>query len=161
MTKLKTACPLLLGDPITTLPATTTAAAVAATTWLDECGRRVLPWWGRGGCPGCLGPAAPAHHPELRLGVFLPELPQAHVPNTARPTLSGNKRVAPTGPFVFGGHVSARARDAPALRPRLRKEPSGVRGRCNLQSHLESRLPQQLRPPAHAVFYVFVCGLTC
>ena len=75
--------------------------------------------------------------------------------------ISVNNRVAPTGPSVFGGHDSARARDASVLRPRPCQEPGGVRGRCSLPSYLEKQLQQQIRPPAHAIFYVrvFVCGL--
>ena len=73
--------------------------------------------------------------------------------HTARPTLSGNNnRVAPTRSFVSGGHASARARDASALRPRLCQQPSGVRGRCSLPSSLEKQ-QQQLRPPAHPMLY--------
>ena len=72
--------------------------------------------------------------------------------HTARPALSGNNRVAPTRSLVFGGHVSARARDASALRPRLCREPSGVHGRCSLPSYLEKQ-QQQLHPPAHPMLY--------
>ena len=74
--------------------------------------------------------------------------------HTARPTLSGNNnRIAPTRSLVFGGHASARARDASALRPRLCQQPSGVRGRCSLPSYLEKQQQQQLCPPAHPMLY--------
>ena len=99
----------------------------------------------------------------LRPGVFLSNLPQNHVSTTARPTLSENNRVAPTGPFVYGGHDSAR--DASALRPRLCQDPSGVRGRCTLPSNLEKKqLQQQLYiyvlQLIHADSTCFVCRLS-
>ena len=73
--------------PIITAPKRTTTAAMAAVTGLNAHGRPVLPWPGRGGCPGCSNSAAPAQHPALvRLGCFRTELPQTRAPNSARPT---------------------------------------------------------------------------
>ena len=72
--------------PIIIAPKRTTAA-MAAGTGLNAHGRPVLPWPGRGGCPGCPNSAAPAQHPVLlRLGCFLTELPQTRAPNSARPS---------------------------------------------------------------------------
>ena len=73
--------------PIITAPKRTTTAAMAAVTGLNAHGWPVLPWPGRGGCPGCSNSAAPAQHPALvRLGCFRTELPQTRAPNSARPT---------------------------------------------------------------------------
>ena len=111
---------------------------------------------GRGGCPVCQDLAAPAHHPVLRLGVFLPALPQTHMsqthgtPRPMREQQPGSANQIRS--VVFGGHPSARARDASALRPRLCQQPSGVRGRCSLTSYL-GKQQQQLCHPAHAMLY--------
>ena len=109
---------------------------------------------GRGGCPGCPGSAAPTHHPELRLGVFLPALPQtpmSQTHGTLDPILEQPGSANQT--FRFWLHVSERGRDASALRPRLCQEPSGVRGLCSLPSYLEKQ-QQQLRPPAYPMLYI-------
>ena len=70
-----------------TLPAraTAAAAAVAATTWLNEYGRRVFTVVEEGrvpGMPGFSGISTASSAPVL------PELPQAHVPNAAHPSPS-------------------------------------------------------------------------
>ena len=75
--------------PIITAPKWTTTAAMAVGTGLNAHCRPVLPWPGRGGCPGCPNSAAPAQHPVLlRLGCFVMELPQTRAPtrNALHPT---------------------------------------------------------------------------
>ena len=79
-------------------------------------------------------------------------------PNPTRPTLSGNYRVAPTVPSVFGGRDSAR--DASALRPCL-----CPRAKWCTRAPQPAELPKEAAAAAATssspccILYVFVCRL--